>query len=264
MKKNQIAFVFTFGLGFLFLVTIAMGFSLHQVGGEESGKTLGLDEIYDQVHDGVRLILAYNRASTSFIGTVENTTDKTIRSIRVEVHLSNGTELGPTERMNLVPGGKAGIKLEAIAHVFTWWKAHAEIGSREHSGETPEGEGQEHAGEANQERGTEEHPGEREDTGEKLSLTDTYDHVRKGVRLILAYHKASSSFIGSVENVTDKIIESVRVTVHLSNGTELGPSEPMNLAPNEKAGVKIDATAHVFEWWKAQAESGTGEHGPSI
>jgi len=98
---------------------------------EESGKKLSPTETYDHVHNGVRLILAFHNASSSFIGSVENTTDKTVKSVRVEVHLSNGTELGPTESMDLAPGEKAGIKLEAVGQVFTWWKAHLETGSDE-------------------------------------------------------------------------------------------------------------------------------------
>ena len=103
------------------------------------------------------------------------------------------------------------------------------------------------------------HGEEGEESGEKLALTDIYDHVRKGVRLVLAFHNASSSFIGSVENVTDKTIKKVRVEVHLSNGVELDPTERMDLAPGEKAGVKLEAKGHVFEWWKAHAESGSDE-----
>ncbi len=118
-------------------------------------------------------------------------------------------------------------------------------------------------GEPVHEHGEEEHQHsqEGEESGEKLALTDTYDHVRKGVRLVLAFHNASSSFIGSVENVTDKTIKSVRVEVHLSTGVELGPTERMDLAPGEKAGVKLEAKGHVFEWWKAHAESGSDEQG---
>jgi len=108
------------------------------------------------------------------------------------------------------------------------------------------------------------HGEEGEESGEKLALTDIYDHVRKGVRLVLAFHNASSSFIGSVENVTDKTIKKVRVEVHLSNGVELGPTERMELAPGEKAGVKLEAKGHVFEWWKAHAESGSSEHDHSL
>jgi hypothetical protein len=101
--------------------------------GEESGKKLSPTETYDQVHKGVRLVLAFHNASSSFLGSVENVTDKTIKAVRVEVHLSNETELGPTEPMDLAPGEKAGIKLEAAGQVFTWWRAHAETGSDEHS-----------------------------------------------------------------------------------------------------------------------------------
>jgi len=108
------------------------------------------------------------------------------------------------------------------------------------------------------------HDQEEEESGEKLALTDTYDQVRKGVRLVLAYHNASSSFVGSIENITDKTIKDVRVEVHLSTGVELGPTERMDLAPGEKSGVKLEAKGHVFEWWKAHAESGSSEHGLSV
>ena len=118
-------------LGFAVLALFFLGFSLNQEESEESGKTFGLDEICDQVHEGVRLLLAYHRASFSFIGSIENVTDKTIKKVRVEVHLSTGVELGPTERMDLAPGEKADVKLEAKGHVFEWWKAHAESGSDE-------------------------------------------------------------------------------------------------------------------------------------
>ena len=245
-------------LGFAVMSLAVMGSGLCQEEGEESGKTLGLDETYDKVHHGVRLILAYHKASTSFIGIVENTTDKTIKPIQVKIFLSNGTELGPTERMNLAPGEKAGIKLEALAHVFTWWKPQVATGPSGHSEETQEEEGHEHAEEALHEKGMEEHTEEGEESGETLSPADTYDHVHKGVRLTMAYHRASSSFIGAVENVTDKIIKNVRVDVHLSNGAELGPTDPKSLAPGEKSGVKIEAAGQVFEWWKAHVESGPG------
>jgi hypothetical protein len=127
---------------------------------------------------------------------------------------------------------------------------HDEEGKHVHSEEThTHGEEGEHT-----------HGQEGEESREKLALTDTYDHVHKGVRLVLAYHNASSSFIGSVENVTDKTIKKVRVEVHLSTGVELGPTERIDLAPGEKAGIKLEAKGHVFEWWTTHAESGSSEH----
>lgn len=107
----------------------------HPEEGEESGQPLSLNETYNKVRKGVWLILAYDRASSSFVGTVENVTKKTIKSVRVEVHLSNGTELGPTKSIDLAPGEKASLKLSAVGQSFRWYKAHAEAGSGEHSGE---------------------------------------------------------------------------------------------------------------------------------
>jgi hypothetical protein len=104
---------------------------------------------------------------------------------------------------------------------------------------------------------------EKEESGKKLSLTETYDHVHNGVRLIMAFHNASSSFIGSVENTTDETINSVRVEIHLSNGKELGPTEPMDLAKGEKAGIKLEALGQVFTWWEPHVETGSDEHSPT-
>ena len=46
--------------------------------GEESSTELTLNETYDNVRNGARLILAYDEQSNSFKGTVANTTDETL------------------------------------------------------------------------------------------------------------------------------------------------------------------------------------------
>jgi len=107
---------------------------------------LAIDDTYNSVRNGVRLILSYDSTSSAFAGTVENVIDRTVSAVRVEVHLSNGTELGPTERKDLAPGEKAAVTLSSIkGQDFDWWKAHAEAGEGggEHGGER-EGE---HGGE---------------------------------------------------------------------------------------------------------------------
>ena len=101
--------------------------------GEESGTELALNERYDEVRNGARLILAYDAQSNSFSGTVENTTDEPLKGVRVEVHLSNGKELGPTTPADLGPGEKRDVKLTATSKDFDRWTAHPEVGSGEHS-----------------------------------------------------------------------------------------------------------------------------------
>ncbi len=100
--------------------------------GEESGPEIGLDGTHDEIRKGVRLILSFDSEASSFVGTVENVSEKTVPKVRVEVHLSNGTELGLTEPVDLAPGKKIEVKLSAVDQTFTWWKAHAEAGSSEH------------------------------------------------------------------------------------------------------------------------------------
>jgi hypothetical protein len=105
----------------------------HGENGEESGAELALNENYDNVRNGVRLILAYDAQSNSFKGTVANTTDETLTQVRVEVHLSNGTELGPTTPVNLEPSAESEVELTATSRDFDRWTAHPEVGGGEHN-----------------------------------------------------------------------------------------------------------------------------------
>jgi len=73
--------------------------------------------------------------SNAFIGAVENTTGNALNRVRIEVHLSNGTELGPTTPVDLAPGEVIAVNLQATQASFTGWVAHAEVGGGEVSGE---------------------------------------------------------------------------------------------------------------------------------
>ncbi len=385
---------------------------------EASGANLAPDETFDAVRGGARLILNYDAAGNAFTGTVENTTGNVLGNVRIEVHLSNGTELGPTTPVDLAPGQVMDVNLPSTAASFTDWIAHAEVGSgaeggqaggegresgsgesgpdgpegtegggagneaameaamsspiipldqtwngvlgglaisanydaatksvnstvqnttsqtlcyvqaephlksgtqtvgelgpdvlgdlnpgqqaissvsvdtepslagvafdgyvvhmevfdcggpgpQPHTGgegsEGPGGEGHGPGGEGGSESGGESNDsGSEEGSGATLALDETYDAVRGGARLILNYDVASNAFTGTVENITGNVLSNVRIEVHLSNGTELGPTTPVDMAPGEKLGVNLPATAASFTAWVAHAEVGGGEGG---
>ena len=100
----------------------------HGSGEEESRATLTLDQTLDVVRNGARLILRYDAEANAFVGTVQNITDGTLPMVRVEVHLSNGTELGPTTPIDLAPGERTAVELQAPTAAFTGWTAHPESG----------------------------------------------------------------------------------------------------------------------------------------
>jgi len=95
--------------------------------GEESGEYIERNETWDATRRGARLILSYDPAQDVFAGTVENTTDETLCAVRVEVHLSSGTELGPTQRTDLAPGASTTVELETAGEAFERWTAHPEM-----------------------------------------------------------------------------------------------------------------------------------------
>ena len=119
--------------------------------GEEDGTMLALDEVYDVVKKGTHLILKYDVEAKAFLGTVENVSEEMLTRVRVEVHLSNGKELGPTVQADLEPGEKRKVELVVGDEVFETWSTHAEVGDSEHS---HEGEG-EHSHEGEGEHGQE-------------------------------------------------------------------------------------------------------------
>ena len=383
-------------------------------GGEEaSGATLAPDETFDAVRGGARLVMNYDAASNAFVGTVENTTNSTLTRVRIEVHLSNGTELGPTTPVDLAPGEVMPVTLPSTQASFTGWIAHAEVGSGEGSGgesgsegadsegHGPGGEGGSEGGGSSTEIGeaamsspitpldqpwngvlgglaisarydvatqsgqatvrnttsqtlcyvqAEPHlksgtqtvgelgpdklgdlaPGQQavssvsvssepalagvsfdgyvvhmevfdcagpgpvphtggegaegsnegaggeghgpggeggsesggeEGSGAMLAPDQTFDAVRSGARLILNYNASTNAFLGTVENTTGSTLTRVRIEVHLSNGTELGPTTPIDLAPGDVELVFLPSTQASFTGWVAHAEVGGGEGG---
>ena len=402
----------------------------HGGGEEASANQLAPNETFDMVRGGARLILGYDAATNAFKGTVENTTNNTLSRVRIEVHLSNGTELGPTTPVDMAPGQVLPITLPSTQASFTGWVAHAEVGGGETAGEHgsgsgggegggEHGSGGEGSGEGGGEGGSAEineaamsspiipldqtwngvlgglavsarydaatktvhstvqnttsqtlcyvqaephlksgsktvgelgpdklgdlNPGQqatstmavasepnlagvsfdgyvvhmevfdcagpgpiphaggegaegsggegaggeghgpggegsggesgREGGGEsgesggeeasanQLAPNETFDMVRGGARLILKYDAPSNSFRGIVENTTNSALNNVRIEVHLSNGTELGPTTPVNMAPREVMGVILPSTQAPFTGWVAHAEVGGGEAG---
>lgn len=95
--------------------------------GEESGVQIGREETWDAIRNGARLVLSFDAASNAFVGTVENTTGQTLCAVRVEVHLSSGTELGPTERTDVPSGETTVVELPTAGEAFSTWTAHPEI-----------------------------------------------------------------------------------------------------------------------------------------
>ena len=110
--------------------------------GEESGTQYTKADSYDETRAGARLLLTYDPDQDAFVGTVENTTDDLLDQVRIEVHLSNGVELGPTTPRDLPAGQTGEILLPANGEQFQTWSAHPEVGRDEHGGQGDE----EHSG----------------------------------------------------------------------------------------------------------------------
>ena len=247
---------------------------------EEGGQQLTLDERYDETRSGARLIMWYVPGRNAFFGTVENTTNQILCRVRVEVHLSDGSnaitaELGPTTPTNLAPGGQLRINLSAAGQTFDGWSPHVEVGSGEggeggggESGEGGEGgEGDESGGgEGNETSGHDEggEDGEGDPSSPILALDESWDGVVNGLRVAMSYDPVRRSFSGTVENATAQTVCSVQIELNLKQGTctvvELGPSPVGDLAPGASATTEllVDdeplATGVAFDAWEIHPE----------
>ena len=110
--------------------------------------------------------------------------------------------------------------------------------------------------------GEHEGEGEGEESRTFLALDQTLDVVRNGARLIMRYDAGANAFVGTVRNITDDTLPRARVEVHLSNGIELGPTTPVDLARDQTIDVMLPAPDTAFSGWTGHPESGPG-HGAS-
>ena len=241
--------------------------------GDPSSPILGLDESWDGVVNGVRTSMSYDVARGAFTGFVENPGDTTLCFVQIELNLKQGTqtvvELGPQPVGDLAPGARMPVELlvadEPLAAgvSFDAWEIHPEVfdcggpgpvnteGAGEGSGEGgSEGAG-EHGGAGGE--------GVEGSGANALALNQIYDVTRNGARLVMRYDEANNRFTGKVVNMTNATLTRARVEVHLSNGVELGPTNPTDIPSGYQLSIVIPATDQSFDSWAPHAEFGMGE-----
>ena len=248
-------------------------------GGGESGEAAmsspvtPLGQSWNGVLGGLAVSAQYDASARSVHATVRNTLSQMLCYVQAEPHLKAGKktvgELGPGVVGHLNPGQEATSVLavadepELAGVSFDGYVVHMEVfdcagpGPAAHTGEGPEGSGH-HGPGGEQANETTETGGEEGEGANMLAPDETHDSVRGGARLVLDYDVASNSFRGTVENTTRGVLDRVRCEVHLSNGAELGPTTPTDLAPGEIVEVDLPATPASFTGWTAHAEVGGG------
>ena len=249
-------------------------------GGGEAGEAamsspiIPLGQSWNGVLGGLAITMQYDAATWSIHGTVRNTLSERLCYVQAEPHLKSGTntvgELGPEKLGHLNPGQEATTSLSVASELklagvsFDGYVVHMEVfdcggpGPAAHTG----GEGTEGSGEhgTEGESGNESaEAGGEEGSANMLAPDETFDMVRSGARLVLKYDAPSNSFKGTVENTTNGVLRRVRIEVHLSNGVELGPTTPTDMALGEVKAINLPAPAAAFTGWTTHVEVGAGD-----
>ena len=237
-----------------------------------------LNQTWNGVLGGLAVSARYDAATQSVQSTVQNTLPQVLCYVQAEPHLKSGTqtvgELGPDVLGHLSPGQEAVSSVSvssepSLAGVsFDGYVIHLEVfdcggtgpvphtggegsdsGGGEGSGGEGHGPGGEGSGSESGSEGSESGGGGEEGSANMLAQDETFDAVRGGARLILSYDAPSNSFQGTVENTTNSVLTRVRIEVHLSNGTELGPTTPVDIAPGQVLAVDLPSTQASFTGW---------------
>ncbi len=203
-----------------------------EVGGEgSSNPQLTIDDTFDRVMAGARLVLSYDKTRGAFLGSVLNTWPSTLTRVRVEVHLSNGVELGPTTPQDLSPGQSININLDATGQVFDTWIGHVEHGSGEAGGSESVGEG----GSEGAEGGSGSEAGEVAMSSPIVPLDQTWQGVLGGLEVYAMF--TGGVVQAQVTNATSQVLCYVQSEPHLKQGQqtvgELGPQMLGDLQPGE-------------------------------
>ena len=251
-----------------------------------SSPIIPLSQSWSGVLGGLAVSMQYDQESRTVHGTVQNTLSEKLCYVQAEPHIKSGTrtvgELGPEKLGDLNPGQETTSSLAIASEPklagvsYDGYVVHMEVYNCSGTSPSPHSEGEGHEGEGEHGHGEEgghegngehgrggESDGEEGDSANALAPDETFDMVQSGARLILDYDPASNSFEGTVENTTEGVLERVKVEVHLSNGTELGPTTPTGMAPGELLRINLPATEESFTGWTAHVEVSSGEHGRS-
>ena len=225
----------------------------HGAGGESSGSEEGSaamlapGQTFDAVRGGARLIMNYDAASNAFTGAVENTTNSVLTNVRIEVHLSNGTELGPTFLGDLAPGQTAPVTLPSAQASFTGWVAHAEVGSGEGGGEHGGAGGESGSESGSEGGGIGAEAGEAAMSSPITPLGQTWQGVLGGLAVSARYDAVTQSVQSTVQNTTSQVLCYVQSEPHLKSGTttvgELGPDVLGHLSPGQTAVSSISVAS---------------------
>ncbi len=204
-----------------------------------SANALARDATFDEVRGGARLVLKFDDESNSFRGTVENTGDRVLTRVRVEVHLDNGAELGPTTPTDLAPGETLDIVLPSTAESFTSWTTHAEVGSGE--GGSEHGQGGESGGEGGDESR------EAEMSSPIVPLDKRWSGELGGMAVDASFEQATGTMHTTVRNTTGETLCFVQSEPHLKSGAntvgELGPDVIGDLAPGQEVTTSISVAS---------------------
>ena len=232
---------------------------------------LTADQTYDEVVKGARLVFSYDANTNAFVGTVENTTNGMLTAVRVEVHLSNGTELGPTPRTDLGAGEILDVNLDSTAAPFATWSAHAEIGNAEggHSSERDsEGSEGSEAGSESSGAGTST-PAPATYlatsgfsrgifTTQDLQADEAYAGNLNGLEFALTYDHAVGAFSGRVKNEAGEGICDVSMML-IFDGDRANSQSVLipSLEISERANFTLGVDTARFTTWTVETNTFT-------
>ena len=77
-------------------------------------------------------------------------------------------------------------------------------------------------------------------------------------RLDIAYDEVQNAFTGMLHNLLDKPLVDVQITVRLSDGYEMGTTDPVNVAAKQTVAVHLPVLGRPVGGWNAEVQYQVG------
>ena len=94
-------------------------------------------------------------------------------------------------------------------------------------------------------------------SGGMLDRFDEFDQVLNGAHLTLRFNEEANAFYGQVMNMGTATLEDVQITLNLSNGTTIGPTDPVTLVNGQSVELALEGPEEAFVSWNATVDVGS-------
>jgi hypothetical protein len=195
----------------------------------------GISEVATFEVDSVNVSVAYNSMTKVFQFNIFNHSSKYLSNLSSNIHLSNEDDLTITEPIMIGPGNMGNVTTLVYDEFFTWWTCNVSVEK------------------------TDEYIDPSHHLKDEIVLKEI-----NGINVATFYSNESESFMISLNNQSDEVINKSTIKIGLSSGQTFTNLSFANFEGGEQGYLSIECSIDDFEWWTLDIDFETSQsvHNP--